>query len=71
VGDLFYTRGSLFGSLDRSHLVAALFAILLTGLGLAQMLRRRPVKWLSVSEPSVVAMVALYSVGVLLVFIIS
>ncbi|MDP6101287.1 MAG: hypothetical protein QGH66_07740, partial [Dehalococcoidia bacterium] len=38
VADLFFTRGSLFGSLDLAHLTAALFCILLTGLGLAQLL---------------------------------
>ncbi|MDP7240669.1 MAG: hypothetical protein QGH72_05625, partial [Dehalococcoidia bacterium] len=71
VADLFFTRGSLFGSLDLAHLTAALFCILLTGLGLAQLLLLRTVKWHSVLGPSVIVMAVLYLVGVLLVFLIS
>ena len=68
VADLFFTQGSLFASLDRSHLMAGLLAVLLTGLGMLQLMLRRPLKHFSFTEPSSSAMVAIYSLGVFLVF---
>ena len=58
---------SLFGRLDNSHIVAGAFAILLMTLGLIQLLRRRTLQLLSVTEPSAGIIVALYVVGILLV----
>ena len=68
VADLFFTQGSLFASVDQSHLIAGLFAVLLTGLGMVQLMLRRPLKHFSFIEPSSTVMVAIYSLGVFLVF---
>ena len=67
VADFFMPHESLFGRLDNSHIVAGAFAILLMTLGLIQLLRRRTLQWLSVTEPSAGIIVALYLVGILLV----
>ena len=68
VADLFYTEGSLFGALDRIHVTAGLFAVLLVGLGLVQILLRRPLKRLSIIEPGSLATISLYSLGAFLLF---
>ena len=70
VADLFYTQGSLFGSLDMSHVTAAVFAVLLMSLGVVQLRLRRPVKHVSLTEPSTSLIVGLYLVGVALVFLV-
>ena len=71
IADLFHTPGSLFGSLDISHVVAGLFAVLLMGLGIIQVMQRKPVKHFSLTQPSTVVMVGLYLIGLLLVFRLS
>ena len=68
VADLFFTQGSLFASLDTSHVIAGLFAVLLTGLGMLQLMLRRPLKHFSLMEPSTAVTVAIYVLGVFLVF---
>ena len=68
VADLFFTQGSLFASLDTSHVIAGVFAVLLTSLGMVQLMLRRPLKHFSFTEPSTVTTVAIYVLGVFLVF---
>ena len=68
VADLAYTDNALFSSLDSSHLIAAGFAVLLMGLGLIQVRLRRTLKYFSFTEPSTVTIVAIYLVGLFLVF---
>lgn len=68
VADLFYTQGSLFASLDSSHLVAGIFAILLMSLALIQLIQRRPMRIFSFKTPSPVALIVIYVVGLFLVF---
>lgn len=71
IADLFHTSGSLFGSLDLSHVVIGLFAVLLMGLGTIQIMQRKPVKHFSLTQPSTVVMVGLYLIGLFLVFKLS
>ena len=59
--------GSLFGVLDRSAVVAGLFAILLMVLGTVQLLQRRTLRFFSLSEPSTLGIVAVYGLGLFLV----
>ena len=68
VADIAYVEGSLFGSLDTSHVIAGGFAVLLMGLGLLQVRLRRTIKYFSLTEPSTVLIVAIYLAGLLLVF---
>ncbi len=68
IADLFHAPGSLFGSLDVSHVVAGLFAVLLMGLGTIQVIRRKSVDHFSLTQPSTVVMVGLYLIGLFLVF---
>ena len=71
VADFFFLDGSLFGVLDRSALVAGLFAILLMVLGTVQLLQRRTLRFFSLSEPSTLGIVAVYGLGLFLVFRVS
>ena len=68
VADLFYTQGSLFASLDSSHLVAGAFAILLMSLALTQLVQRRPMQLFSLRTPSPIALILIYVIGLFLVF---
>lgn len=68
VADLFYTQGSLFSNLDQSHVTAGLFALLLIGLGTVQLLLRWPLKRFYFIEPGSLGTVALYLLGIFLVF---
>ena len=68
VADLAYVEGSLFGSLDESHVIAGGFAVLLMGLGLIQVRLRRTLKYFSLTEPSTIVIVAIYLAGLFLVF---
>ena len=68
VADLAYVEGSLFGSLDESHVYAGGFAVLLMGIGLLQMRLRRTLKYFALTEPSTVLIVAIYLLGLFLVF---
>ena len=67
VADFFFFDGSLFGVLDRSAVVAGLFAILLMVLGTVQLLQRRTLRFFSLSEPSTLGIVAVYGLGLFLV----
>lgn len=68
VADIAYVEGSLFGSLEESHVIAGGFAVLLMGLGLIQVRLRRTLKYFSLTEPSTLLIVAVYLVGLFLVF---
>ncbi len=68
VADLAYVEGSLFGALDDSHVIAGGFAVLLMGIGLLQIRLRRTLKYFSLTEPSTIFIVAVYLVGLFLVF---
>lgn len=68
VADLFFTGGSLFGNLGNGAVVAGLFAILLMVLGTLQLLLRRPLKPFSLTEPSALGIVAIYAIGLVLVY---
>ncbi len=68
VADLAYVEGSLFGSLDESHVYAGGFAVLLMGIGLLQMRLRQTLKYFALTEPSTVLIVAIYLLGLFLVF---
>lgn len=68
VADLFYTQGSLFSNLDQSHVTAGLFALLLIGLGTLQLLLRWPLRRFYLIEPGSLGTVALYLLGIFLVF---
>jgi cation:H+ antiporter len=68
VADISFSGGSLFGSVDISTVGAGLIATLLMGLGTLQILRRRPMKRFSLTEPSPPLFVALYGVGLFVVF---
>mgnify|MGYP002641229347 CR=1 FL=1 len=68
VADLSYFDESLFGSLDQSHVIAGVFAVVLMGIGVIQIKLRRPVKHFSLKEPSTAAIVTLYVAGLFLVF---
>lgn len=68
VADLFYTQGPLFAVLDRSHVTAGLFAVVLMGLGVTLLPWRSPTRRRTVSLLSALGTAALYLVGLLLVF---
>jgi len=68
VADLSFSNGSLFGSVDISNVGAGLFATLLMALGTLQILRRRPIKPFSLTEPSPPLFVGLYALGLFIVF---
>jgi len=68
VADLFFSKGSLFGSLDNSTIIAGLFAIVLMALSLWQVMTRKPLRHLSVTGPSTVIIVGLWGLGLYLVF---
>ena len=68
VADLVYVEGSLFGSLDQSHVIAGGFAVLLMGIGLLQVRLRRTIRYFSLTEPSTILIVAIYLVGLILIF---
>ena len=68
VASLFYSGDSLFADVGTSSISAGLFAVLLMGLGTLQLLRRRPLKPLSFTEPSPPLFVGLYVLGLLVVF---
>lgn len=68
VADLFYPGGSLFGDLGSSSVAAGLFAVLMMGLGTVQILRRRPMKRFSFTEPSPTLFLGLWVVGLAVVF---
>ena len=68
VADIAYVEGSLFGALDTSHVIAGGFAVLLMGIGLLQVRLRRTLKYFSLTEPSTILIVAIYLVGLALVF---
>ena len=68
VADLSFSQGSLFGSVDISNVGAGLFATLLMALGTLQILRRRPMKRFSLTEPSPPLLVGLYVLGLFVVF---
>lgn len=68
IADIAYVEGSLFGALEQSHVVAGGFAVLLMGLGLIQVRLRRTVKYFALTEPSTLLIVAIYLLGLFLVF---
>ena len=68
VADIAYLEGSLFGSLEQSHVIAGGFAVLLMGIGLLQVRLRRTIRYFSLTEPSTILIVAIYVVGLLLIF---
>ena len=68
VADLVYVEGSLFGSLDQSHVIAGGFAVLLMGIGLLQVRLRRTIRYFSLTEPSTILIVAIYLVGLILIY---
>ncbi|MQF48450.1 hypothetical protein FIM08_00880 [SAR202 cluster bacterium AC-647-N09_OGT_505m] len=68
VADLSFSGGSLFGSVDISTVCAGLIATLLMSLGMLQILRRRPMKLFSLTEPSPPLIVGLYVLGLSVVF---
>ena len=69
--DLAYTDGSLYSFTGISTVSAGLFAVLLMGIGLVQLAQRRPLKQFSLKEPSPPLFVALYIVGLLVIFRLS
>ena len=68
VADIVYVEGSLFGSLDQSHVIAGGFAVLLMGIGLLQVRLRRTIRYFSLTEPSTILIVAIYLVGLILIY---
>ena len=52
-------------------MVAGLFAVLLMGLGIIQVIRRKRVTHFSLTQPSTVVVVGLYLIGLFLVFRLS
>ena len=68
LADFFYSDGSLFGQMDNSVLLAGLAAILLMIMGTSQLIRRRPSRWISFTEPSSLSILLLYGLGLALVF---
>lgn len=68
VADMFFPNGSLFAKTDMGNVSAGLFAILLMSLGMLQILRRRPLKRFSLTEPTPPLFVGLYLLGLLVVF---
>ena len=71
VADLFYTKGSLFSSLDISNLAAGIFAIILIGLSLLQLYQRKKMRLFSFSTPSPVIVILIYLLGLFVVFQLS
>ena len=69
--DLAYTDGSLYSFTGGSTITAGLIAILLMGLGLAQLAARRPLKQFSLIEPSPPLFVGIYVIGLFLVLQLS
>ena len=70
--DLAYTgKDGLYGSTDASTITAGLFAIGLMSLGMLQLATRRPLKQFSLIEPSPPLFVALYVLGLFVVFQLS
>ena len=69
--DLAYTDGSLYSFTGASTITAGLFAVGLMGLGLLQLATRRPLKQFSLIEPSPPLFVALYVLGLFVVFQLS
>ena len=67
VASLFYPGGSLFADVGASTISAGLFAILLMGLGMIQLLRRRPLTHFSFTTPPPAMFVGLYIVGLFVV----
>ena len=67
IADLFSTSGSLFGKLNGSHIAAGTVAVVLMGIGLVQLLQRKPVTHFSLSRPSTALIVSLYVAGLFLV----
>ena len=68
VADFFSPSGSLFQDLDVSHVTAGLFAIILTSLGLVQIMLRRPLRRFAITEPSTLVMVVIYLLALFMVF---
>ena len=68
VASLFYPDGSLFADVGTSSISAGLFAILLMGLGVLQLLRRRPLTHFSFTTPTPPMFVGLYILGLFVVF---
>lgn len=66
--DLFFPNGSLFSETNTSNSTAGLFALLLMGLGMVQLIRRRPLKRFSLTDPSTSLFVGLYILGLFVVF---
>ena len=69
--DLAFTDGSLYSFTGVSAISAGLFAVLLMGLGAAQLAMRRPLKQFSLIEPSPPLFVLLYVLGLFVVFQLS
>ena len=68
VASLFYPGGSLFANVSSSSISAGLFAVLLMGLGMLQLLRRRPLTNFSFTTPTPPMFVGLYILGLFIVF---
>jgi cation:H+ antiporter len=68
VADMFFPDGSLFGSVDASSVSAGIFAVILMSLGTVMILRRRPMKRFSLTEPTTPLLVGLYVLGLFVVF---
>ena len=69
--DLAYTDGSLYSFTGASTITAGLFAVGLMSLGMLQLAMRRPFKQFSLIEPSPPLFVALYVLGLFVVFQLS
>ena len=67
VADFFFFDGSLFGSLNSGVVVAGIFATLLMVMAAVQLLQRRPLRLLSISEPSTIGIIVVYGLGLFLV----
>ena len=65
--DLAYTEGSFYSFTNAGTISAGLFAIMLMSLGLVQLLRRRPLRQFSLTQPSPPLFVDLYLVGLFVV----
>lgn len=68
VADLFFPGGSLFGAIGIGNSIAGIFAVTLMGLGLVQILTRKPLKHFSLTHPSTSLFVGLYCVGLFVIF---
>ena len=68
IADIFHHKGSLFSSLDISHLAAGVFAVILIGLCLLQLYQRTKLRLFSLSTPSPIIVIFLYIVGLFVVF---